>query len=75
MARDLPGRPGSVPEAFIFSIDFRLRLKIGLEGPLESPRQAPDVPQGNSRAPLWFDFGSIFRVDFHKQSFGDALII
>ena len=50
-----PGTSGSLPEAFIFFINFQLRLKIGPDQPPGGPREAPGVPQ----APPGHHFGSI----------------
>ena len=47
----LPGRPGSLPESFIFFMIFQLRLKMGPEGFREA-RGSPQAPPGDH-------FGSI----------------
>ena len=52
----LPGRPGSLPEFFIFSINLQLRLKTGPDGPQGGPREAPGVPRGTLRVPYWVEF-------------------
>ena len=42
----LPGRPGSLPESFIFLIHLQLRLKTGPDGPQGGPSGPPGHPQG-----------------------------
>ena len=42
----LPGRPGSLPESFIFLINLQLRLKTGPDGPQGGPSGPPGHPQG-----------------------------
>ena len=42
----LPGRPGSLPESFIFFINLQLRLKTGPDGPQGGPSGPPGHPQG-----------------------------
>ena len=59
----LPGRPGSLPEYFIFSINLQLHLKTGPDGPQGGPREAPGVPQGTLRVPFWVEFW----IDFTYQ--------
>ena len=59
----LPGRPGSLPESFIFFINLQLRLKTGPDGPQGGPREAPGVPRGTPRVPFWIDFW----IDFTCQ--------
>ena len=59
----LPGRPGSLPESFIFFINLQLRLKTGPDGPQGGPREAPGVPRGTPRVPFWVEFW----IDFTCQ--------
>ena len=57
----LPGRPGSLPEYFIFFINLQLRLKTGPNGPQGGPREVPGVPRGTLRVPFWVEFWIGFR--------------
>ena len=50
-----PETSGSLPEAFMFFINFQLCLKIGPDRLPGGPRKAPDVPQ----APPGHNFGFI----------------
>ena len=61
--RGLPGRPGSLPEYFLFFVDFQLRLKTGPDRPAGGPREAPGVPRGTLRVQFWVEFW----IDFAYQ--------
>ena len=65
----LPGRPGSLPESFIFFINLQLRLKTGPDGPQGGPREAPGVPRGTPRVPFWVEFW----IDFTCQKTSDRI--
>ena len=52
----LPGRPGSLPESFIFSLIFSCAWKLAQT----VPGEAPGRPRGSLRAPPGYYFKSIF---------------
>ena len=63
------GRPRDVPEAFHFFINCQLLLKTGLDQALGGPRRPP----GTSRAWFLVNFQHVFWINFHTQSFRDAI--
>ena len=52
----LPGRPGSLPESFVFSTILNFVRKRART----VPREAPGRPRGSPQAPSGYHFGSIF---------------
>ena len=68
----LPGRPGSLPEYFIFSINLRLRLKTGPDGPPGGPRETPGVTPGTHRVVFLVDFESILHVRKRRKNAKDV---
>ena len=52
----LPGRPGSLPESFIFSLIFSCAWKLAQT----VPGEAPGRPRGSLQAPPGYYFKSIF---------------
>ena len=60
----LPGRPGSLPESFVFSLIFSFvwkRVRTVL-------REAPGRPRGTLRVPFWVDFWSILHVEQRRKN-------